>query len=123
MFKAGFFLSNDIYNECRVDRRGFDGETWFAQLRLLFSCTRTGTSRAVHELAFVRWYVEAAATSESDRLAMTRLAWAATELPGRRGWNHPHYDVIPISSIEFPVMLQPDPYSDRRQHFLHNPYM
>ena len=77
----------------------------------------------VHELALVRWYVEAPATGQSDALGMTRLLWATTRLPGRRGGSHSHYDVIAISSIEHPVMLQADPNSGKVEHFLHNHYL
>lgn len=72
------------------------------------------------DLAFVRWYAETEPTPETEALGMTRLQWAMTSIPGRRGARHEFYDVIELSSIEAPVMIQEDPLCGRSIAFIHN---
>ncbi len=67
------------------------GEDWFAQLRLVFSCT--DEHGAEHRCAFVRWLCEA----EEGELPMQRLRWATTTSPS--GATIAWYDVIDICSI------------------------
>ena len=88
-------------------------EDWFAQLRLVFSCT--DEHGAEHRCAFVRWLCEA----EEGELPMQRLRWATTTSPS--GATIAWYDVIDICSIRGPVLLQEDPTED--DHFYYNKYV
>ena len=97
---------------------GEEEATWFCQLRLVFTIRPTRCTS--EELAFVRWYSEAPATAKSEALGMTRLEWAVTGLPGHWGAQHPFYDVLPLSSIEAPVLLQVGPLCGRQAAFIHN---
>lgn len=79
-------------------------EDWFAQLRLVFSCTDEGG--AEHRCAFVRGLCEA----EEGELPMQRLRWATTTSPS--GATIAWYDVVDICTIRGPVLLQEDPTED-----------
>ena len=88
-------------------------EDWFAQLRLVFSCT--DEHGAEHRYAFVRWLCEA----EEGELPMQRLRWATTTSPS--GATIAWYNVIDICSIKGPVLLQEDPTED--DYFYYNKYV
>ena len=108
--------------------RGNADQTWFAQLRLLFSY-RSNHSGKMIAAAFVRWY-DAADTRKrlpskgrllkgrQDRplRGMQRLKWATLK-EGRT--ELPHYDCILADRIIRPVYIQPDPTCPQRFYFNH----
>lgn len=102
-------LFNSLVGTCL--RRCSDGQDehqyWFAQLRLVFSCTDKHGSE--HCCAFVHWLCQA----EDAALPMQRLKRAVTT--SASGAEIPWYDVIGVCSIERPV-LQAGP---TKQGFFH----
>ena len=78
--------------------------------RVLLLFTVPGPGRRERPAAYVRWldYVPVDASDEAaSSMRMVRLQWARY---GRS--NAPHYDVIDLSRILFPVLLQRDPLKD-----------
>ena len=83
-------------------RAGVDQEEhWFAQLRLVFSCT--DATGAVHRLAFLRWL----RSTGGAELPMQRLTWATQDCAG--GPQRPCYDCQDIDCIKRQMLLQQDP--------------
>ena len=98
---------------CRCGDGEDEHQHWFAQLRLVFSCTDEHGME--HRCAFVHWLCQA----EGAALPMQRLKWALTT--SASGAEIPWYDVINVCSIERPVLLQADP--TKQGFFYYNKYV
>ena len=97
-----------------VCRAGADQEQhWFAQLRLVLSCTDTTGAR--HRLVFLRWLT----STGGAELPLQRLTWATQDVAG--GPQRPWYDCQDVDCIERPVLLQPDP--EHAGFFYYNHFM
>lgn len=117
---------------CRGTGAGGEEELWVGQLRLL--CSFLDERGVRREAALVLWYADAAADARrqrgrvpadappshrqhpSQRLRMQRLQWARVG-----GSPHPHFDVVALQRLRYPVFLQPDASKDN--HFWLNPWV
>jgi len=97
--------------------RGENGETWFAELKLLFRYRdKYGTEQPC---AFVRWLAETRVLSSVQKaVRMTRLKY---ETVGHGRGVSPRYDIIQIDRVMKAVCLQPDPTAEG--YFFHNRFV
>lgn len=119
---APYFDCVSVMRERAPDSPGRDEPHWFAELRVLFSI-KWGLE--IKQLAMVRWFKAAAATTVMDRLAVRfgsrKLQWASRQ---RRGCQHPFYTIIPLDSIVKRECIVPDfRESSRGEFYFLNPFL
>lgn len=107
------------------------GEKWYARVLAFMPYTKQGRGQP-SEAAFVQWYAAADYDTSTEVLqgVMPRLKWARRAVPAADGKGEvmaDWFDLVPMSSIAQPVLIQRDPNTlgcgPSRQRFFHNPFV
>jgi hypothetical protein len=113
--KRPVFSNVSIEGEVLKRNGEVERATWFAQLRLLFSCVDHKGKRRAY--AFVKWYQK---TGPHDLTGAIRLKWEQVRCSATGGAQRDRYNVIGIQKVKKLEHILPDP--NEKGLFYVNPF-